>query len=888
MSRSITILLTVLLCLANFPARAADSVRAADAQMYPEDASYDSAVPTPADFLGRELGAAPVRHHELVRYLTEVAERSERMTIETIGHTHERRPILFLVVTSPENHARLEAIRERHVALSEPHSGQQVAEDMPVVTWLNYGVHGAESSGMDAALPTVYHLAAAQGEAIERTLDESILLITAIFNPDGHAQRVAWLDAYSSYVVNPDPQHMEHTFNWQFARTNHYWFDLNRQWLPVTQPEPRAWMRKWHEWRPNLTVDYHEMGSGSTYYFHPGIRTRTNPLVPAEAERLMAEVVQGSERFLDAEGRLYFHGESFDNYYIGKGSTFPLVNGGVGILYEAAAALGIEIETAHGLHTYRENIRKHFRTGLASIGGARALRQDLLRYQKDFYESALEEARGAAVQAYVFAAPRDPARMYHFLDMLEYHRIRVHALAREISEGGRTYRPGEAFIVPLAQPQYRLIRGIFETTEEFEDTTFYDISTWTMPLAYNLRYAPRSGRRYHANLLGTPAAAEMPAGEAPASARYAWAFDWRGYYAPRALYRLLEQDLLARVATKPFTAATAAGPVEFERGSIVVAFDRQEKSRAEIAEVMQTIAREDGIRVHALESGRSQVGTAGVDLGGPAFRPLSRPKILLVAGRNMNLYDAGEIWHLLDFRMRIPVTLRDRDGMGGLDWKPYTHIVFAGGDYDDWLPDFLPRLRQWVSEGGTLIGLRDGAHWARANVLDFIDPEEGVRGPQPGEPQETPAPSGHEAPEDTPGVLPYRFPYAVKEERDALELIGGAIFAGELDNTHPIGFGYPDRRVPLHKNMKDVLTRPENPFASVIVYDTPPVLSGYVSEANRIMLEGTAALIAERRQGGSIVLFADNPNFRGYWYGTNKLFLNALFFSKAFDPLPED
>src|SRR5690606_9910847 len=257
-----------------------------------------------------------------------------------------------------------------------------------------------------------------------------------------------------------------------------------------------------------------------------------------------------------------------------------------------------------------------------------------------------------------------------------------------------------------------------------------------------------------------------------------------------------------------------------------------------------------------------------------------------VTGRDMNLYDAGEVWHLLDFRMRMQVTLREREALGGVDWKPYTHVIFGGGEYKEYLPEFLPRLRQWVAEGGTLVGLREGAHWVRTNVLDFIDPEEGVLGPEPGAPLETP--TGHDPALTDEVVVPYRFPYSDKERRDALEEIGGAIFAGDLDNTHPLGFGYRDRNIALHKNVTDVLERPDNPFATVIAYATPPVLSGYTSEANRIMLEGTAALIAERRQQGSIILFADNPNFRGYWYGTNKLFLNALFFSKAFDPLPED
>ena len=348
-------------------------VRDADAEMYPPDVRYDSAVPRPADILGHELGVEPVRHHKLVEYIRTVADASPRLSVETIGYTHERRPILFVVATSERNRANLDAIRERHIGLTEPSSGTPVADDMPVVTWLNYGVHGAESSGMDAALPFIYHLAAAQDAALEEILDNSVILITAIFNPDGHSARAAWLDSWGSKHDVADPAHMEHTFSWAFARTNHYGFDLNRQWLLLTQPEPRAWMKKWHEWRPNLTVDYHEMGSAQTYYFHPGVRTRTNPLVPDEAESASwpKPCASRQKRILDGGGAsLLSRARRFDNYYIGKGSTFPLVNGGVGILYEAAAALGREIgDRQTDLRTYRENIRKHFRTSIASIDG---------------------------------------------------------------------------------------------------------------------------------------------------------------------------------------------------------------------------------------------------------------------------------------------------------------------------------------------------------------------------------------------------------------------------------------------------------------------------------------------------------------------------------------
>ena len=875
---------------------AADRVRETDSEMFPADVSYDSGIPMPEAFLGHALGSAPVRHHELVEYLQTVAGLSDRMTVEVIGYSHERRPILFLIITSPENHARIDEIREQHIALTEPSMDKSISDDMPVVTWLNYGVHGAESAGMDAALPTAYYLAAAQGRAVERVLDESVILLTAVFNPDGHAKRASWFDSFGSQVTVSDPQHKEHDYDGQVLRTNHYGFDLNRQWLLLTQPEPRAWMRKWHEWRPNVSVDFHEMGPEQTYYFHPGVATRTYPLIPDEAERLMADTVRESERFLDSEARLYFHGERYDNFYIGKGSTYPLINGAVGILYEAGAAKGVELDTPHGLRSYRENIRKHFRTSIGSVEGALEQRVRLLEFQRQFFESALEDADDSAVKAYVFDAPNDAARLYHFVDLLNYHRIKTYELSRNVDVNGKTFTAGTALIVPLRQPQYRMIRGIFDTASEFEDSTFYDVSSWTVPLAFNLQYGALSGRNFRAGLVGAETALELPSADAPDSANYGFVFEWTGYYAPRALYRVLAAELLASVATKPFILQTTRGPYEFGIGSVLVPFDRQEQSPEQIEDLMRIVAADDAIFVHSITSGRNPSGEVGINPGGPSFIPVKQPKVLLVTGRGVDLYETGEAWHLMDFRMHMPVTLRDRDRLDSVDWSTYTHVIFPGGEYEEYTPDYLGTLRQWVEHGGTVIGIRQASQWLRDNVLDYVEPVDGgavasmagsetVPGSEPLLTEE--AEEAEEADEADKVGDPERFDYAEKESREAADVIGGAIFSGDLDITHPLGFGYDRRKIAVHKNTIEVMTRPDNPYATVIAYDELPLLSGYASTTNQEALAGAAALIADRRGEGSVILFADDPNFRAIWYGTNKLFMNSLFFSKVFQPPAE-
>ncbi|MEO1309900.1 MAG: M14 family zinc carboxypeptidase, partial [Pseudomonadota bacterium] len=343
--------------------------------------SYREDVPTPEERLGHELGDKPVRHDVMVAYLKELADLSPRITHKVLGYSHEGRPILGFVVTSEENHENIDAIRAAHLNRLDPENADA---DGPAVVWLNYGVHGAESSGMDAAIPVLYHLAAAEGASVDRTLDETVVLMVAIFNPDGHSRRVNHVYQHlpATEVTNPD--HEAHRL-WTEARVNHYWFDLNRDWLLLTQPESRAWIGFWHEWKPNVSADFHEMGSDSTYYFHPGEPKRRNGLIPDAVPRFLAGLAEGHRAALDKRDELYFSEEGFDNFYIGKGSTYPSVNGSVGILFEAGAARGGAIEGSVGVRRYEENIRLHFDTSLSTIEGARKARSELLAYQRSFF-----------------------------------------------------------------------------------------------------------------------------------------------------------------------------------------------------------------------------------------------------------------------------------------------------------------------------------------------------------------------------------------------------------------------------------------------------------------------------------------------------------------------
>ncbi|MEL6541614.1 MAG: M14 family zinc carboxypeptidase [Pseudomonadota bacterium] len=810
-----------------------------------EGVTYDQSVQAFEDYAGYEMGDRPVRHSDLVGYLRGLAATSDRISVEVAGYSHERRPILTFTITSPENQANIEAIRQTHLARIK---GNAAPDAAPMVLWINWGVHGAETAGMDGSIPFLYHMAAAQGPQIEAQLENAVMIVTVIFNPDGHSRRINHVERFWSYSDNTDPNDAAHNL-WTTARVNHYWFDLNRQWLLLTQPEPQAWIRQWHKWKPMLSVDYHEMGSNSPYYFHPGEEKRRNPLIPERSRELAKAIATRHAAWLDSEARLYSSEEGFDNFYIGKGSTYPQVNGSLGILFEGGAARGGSIMTERGLVENADNARTHFRTALTSIQGALDLRNEITAYQRDFYAQSVA---GKGRSGWVFTAKGDPERAARFVRLLRMHDLTVNRLASDVTADGRTYKAGEAYFVPNAQGGNRLIQGIFGRITEFEENIFYDVSGWTLPLAYDLEYSEVSSAS-----AGALADGAFQSAPSPDSAPYGYVFEWSNTYAPRALNRILSADVMARAAMEETVVRTTSGDIAFGRGSIFVPLARQDASREQIHSIMQEIAAKDGVPVYAATSGLTPV--TGRDLGATGInRIVKKPKVVLAYGDGLAYYDAGEVWWTLDYRHRLPVTLIKKSDLNTIDWAEYTHLVLVGGNSQ--LNDSTAgEINGWVGAGGTLIATRDAALWAQETLLGRKDE------------------SAYDADETE---KPQRRDFAQMSVADAEHVIGGAVFAADLDVTHPLGFGFADRDIAVHRNKSFTLIRPEgNPYAVPVEYTSDPLLTGYASERRQREIAGTPSVVAERKGRGAVILMADNPVFRGTYAGTEKLLMNAIFFS---------
>lgn len=804
---------------------------------------FESGIPSPEAFLGYGIGEQHTRHDRIVAYLEKLAAVSDRAQLREYGRTHEGRRLVILVLSSPENLSRLETLRERHLAFTDPASPSLDSEDLPVFINLAYNVHGNEPSSSEAALLAAYTFAASQHPDIQNYLDNAVLFIDPTINPDGRDRHTQWANTYKGSPLVTDPQDAEHNEYWPGGRTNHYWFDLNRDWLLAVNPESRGKLNWYHEWYPNVVTDFHEMGTQSNYFFEPMKDNGSlNPIMPKENyEDLNTLFGAYYAKALDSIGSLYFTKEVFDGTYPGYGSSYPDLQGGLGLLFEQASSRGLAQKTAFGEITFPFTIRNQFVSSIATVQAAVENKTYLYEYQQDFFKSALTNADKGKVKGYVFGDAHDKNRLRAFIDKLLLHRIKL-------------YRTGSGeFVVPARQPQYRMVQTMFETYEHYRDSVFYDASAWSLANFYNIRY-----RGVNNINPGEPVNSVEGLFPVPAVARssYAYVIDWDDYNAPAMLHALQEEGIVTSAAFKPFTATTATGIQEFNYGALVIPVQLQEKSSEEVFELVRNAQQKFQVPVAAVPTGLNK---KGVDLGSNYVKPLKAPKAAMLIGHGVRSYEAGEVWHLLDTRVHMPITKIPLRNFDAVSLDKYTVLVMVSGTYtlDE---KQRQKIRDWVARGNTLITIGTASKWAIEKKLadgKLTKPEE-----------------------DSLRVVP-RERYVDAREQLGKTAVGGIIVRADLDITHPLAFGYRNAAIPVYKNNEVWLQPSKNKFSTVASYAKDPHIDGFITGENlNTYLKPSASLIVSPLDKGRVVLFADNPNFRGSWYGTNRLFLNAIFLGR--------
>lgn len=802
----------------------------------PQNTTYDQSIPTPESVIGHPVGKWHVTHDKLVQYMEVLAKSSNRVHIENRGYTYEDRPLLLLTITSPENHNDIENLRQKHISATEKNTID--FSSRPIVVYQGFSIHGNEPSGSNAALLIAYYLAAAESNDVQKLLNETIILFDPSLNPDGLQRFAYWANTNKSNNLNPDPNDREFSEVWPGGRTNHYWFDMNRDWLPVQLPESRARIASFHKWLPNILTDHHEMGTHSTFFFQPGIPSRTHPLTPKLNQELTKRIGDFHAKALDKLGSFYYTEENFDDFYYGKGSTFPDINGGIGILFEQGSSRGHIQESDNGILTFPFTIRNQFTAALSTLNAAQNMKMDILKYQHDFYKNARTEASRQSGKAIVFGDIKDAAKTYHLAEILKRHHIEFHELKSDFSSNGKQFKKGYAYVVKKDQKNSRLIEAMFEKRTTFQDSLFYDVSAWTFPLAFGLDYEDGISSTNAGDLVNN---LQFRTGSVSAKSNYAYLLEWHEYYTPKALYQILKSGLRAKVGMKQFSINNS----DYDYGSIMIPVQNQDLSPDELYEFLKKVATNSHIEIKAVNTGL----TKGIDLGSSQFRALELPKVAILVGDGIRSYDAGEIWHLFDQRFDMQITKIDKKSLSRVDLSRYNTIIFPSGSAGN----SKEKLKSWVQKGGTLIAYRSAINWLKNNEL--IKPELKK--------------SKLKAKDIT---------FENRNKFRGAQVIGGAIFEANLDRSHPIGFGYSNDKIALFRNNTMFMKADKQSYNNPIQYTNNPLLSGYISKQNLDSLSLTVPFKVNKLGRGRVIVFTDNTNFRAFWYGTNKLLMNAIFF----------
>ena len=802
---------------------------------------YDSSITTPAEFFGFEIGEWHLSHDQISAYVQQLARESDRIKIQKRGKTFEGRQLWLLIYSSPDNIDRLETLRQKHIALSESSATVTDFSDHPLVVYQGFSIHGNEASGTNAAVLWAYHLAASQAESTQAQLEQTIVLLDPCFNPDGVQRFSSWVNSHRNTNLNPDNNDREYSEAWPRGRTNHYWFDLNRDWLPAQLPESQARIKTYTDWLPNVLTDHHEMSTNATFFFQPGIPSRVNPLTPAKNQELTAQLGNYHAAALNKIGSLYYSQESYDDFYYGKGSTYPDVNGGIGILFEQASSRGHLQNSVNGELSFPFTIRNQLKTAFSTLEGAHEIRNELLQYYQDFYTQARALGNKYSKDAYVFGSSKDHLRATYLAKTLQRHGIEVYPPKNGWKSEQSELDGSNSFVVPMQQKKIKLIQAMFNRQTSFKDSLFYDISAWSFPLAFNVQLEKVPMK----DVLEESRSSSInpPEGFVSETSNYGYLIQNQSYLLPRAWGALQRKDLRAKISLKPFSHEGQ----QYSYGTTFIPVQQQSLPPEELFTFLQELAAENGLMIYGVKGGLTQ----GIDLGSNNFRPLEKVKIGLVVGDGVRSYDAGEIWHLWDYRWDNPPTKLDANRLNSIALDDYSHLILPSYSGTAIAPE---KIASYVKSGGTLIAYRNSIRWLKKH--DLISPK--IISPQ-----ERNSPASFEERQNYFGA----------------QRIGGAIFETILDRSHPINFGQSNNTLPMFRNTGIFIEASKDRFNNPIQYTQKPLLSGYISEENLELLKGSVPFQISRLGKGKILIFTDNTQFRAFWYGTNRLLANAVYLS---------
>ena len=830
----------------------------------------------PRQFLGYRLGERFTEYAKSVAYFDYLADRSPRLRVDRYGSTYEGRPLLLVTATSEQNMNRLEEIRATQLALVDSWQGagaqeENLPQDHPVVNSYSYNIHGNEASSTEAAMQVAYELATTEDEQTLTALDRTVNLLFVCINPDGRDRYVYWYNGMARATDGQEPRDLEHYAPFPNGRTNHYWFDLNRDWVWGVHPESRGHTRAYQRWMPSVHTDYHEQGYDANYFTTPGTTPR-NLLLPDAYESWTDSFGRANIAAFDQQSISYFTRDRFDFFYPSYGSSYPSVMGGIGMLNEQGGiAAGRAVETEDGyVLTLRQRIWDHYSTSMAQLRTAAANREALIRYSMDAWNPLNSKQE---TTAYLIEDNGNPY-FNDFIQIMLMNGVRLERTTEPLTATTRSFRdavePTErthaagSLIIPTEQARHLFINSILTNDLAIEDSVMYDMSTWSAALAYNLEaYSfdrPVQVDTEPLTLLEQRGSVSGPS-DGPV---YAYVIDWSQRNAPQALAQLWQKDIRVRAALEPFTTATGE---TFAAGSLIALRGRN-LERDDLPQIMETLADDFGLQIHRFTTGRMQ---AGNDLASTRNFPLRQPRVALLVDEPFDTYTSGQIYFLFDWETQLPVT-RIRTSVlrqtavpkfgqryGYADLFDYDVLILpdAGGLNEVFDDEYRKVLLDWITAGGTLVTVGESAEFFTAEN-DFTSQKLIV------------------ADRDSSDAARF-VTYAERGDYYGRKNIPGTALRASLDTTHPLAFGMSPEVYTLKFGSSSLQPDPNLQTVGRYLPDSTGLLAaGYAPTDALDQLAGNTWAGVRQIGEGKLVYLLDNPHYRMFWRGPSRLMQNAV------------
>jgi hypothetical protein len=818
---------------------------------------------TPDQFLGYKLGSQFTPQADVLRYAAHVvAHTPGRMRITPYGKTYEKRTLEVIEIGNADNFGRLADIQQNSRRLASLESGA-ASRQLPAVCWLSYNVHGNEASSSEAVMQVLYDLANPQDAQIQDWLKTTVVVIDPCVNPDGHDRYVNWYNSVRTQVPNGSPDAWQNRNPWPGGRYNHYYFDLNRDWAWQTQQESRQRIVLYNKWMPQVHADFHEMGANSSYYFSPAAKPYHQDITPWQ-RKFQGVIGDYNRAVFDKNNWLYFTREVYDLYAPTYGDTWPSFNGAIGMTYEQGGQTGTAYARTDGdTLTLAQRIAHHHAASRATIQATAERHDDLLREFQSYFTTAKTKP-GGTYKTYVLASGNDPGQLRMLTQYLERQNISYGFAPKQLKTTGYSYTSGKTeavtvqphdVVVSMYQPKSTLVKVLFEPRPQLEDSLTYDITSWALPYSFGVK-AYALTQRLDANGPTPSQPVVKGSAAAPTDKPYAYLARWNNLQDVRFLSKLLQQKVKVRFAEQAFEAEGQ----KYAPGTLIITRTGNEALGSKFDQLVRAQADSAGSVVQAVKSGFS---TSGHDLGSGSVHFVKQPTVAVVAGPGVDATAFGEVWHFFEQQLGYPITVLGTDYLSRVSMSKIDVLILPDGNYQDIYPTpALENLKAWVRSGGKLIAM-EGAMKFLANKKDFLLKAKTAD-----------SVAVRKAEAANPYATLRRYGAADRESTENQAL--GTIYRVQLDNTHPLAFGYGDTYSALIRTPLSYKFLPRGGW-NVGVIKKNGYYAGFAGSKARKELVDTFVLGEQDLGRGQVVYLGDNPLFRAFWQSGKLLFGNAVF-----------